>query len=62
MLNLMRMGSPESNLILFGVQCTPYKLHPGVELHKIWLLRLPPKEEALILGGNTLRLLKCCNL
>ncbi|MFN8453538.1 MAG: amidohydrolase family protein [Anaerolineae bacterium] len=33
-------------------------LHPGVELHKIRLLRLPPAEEALILGGNALRLIR----
>jgi len=32
--------------------------HPGVELHKIKLLGLPPTKEALILGGNVLRLLK----
>jgi hypothetical protein len=32
-------------------------LHPGVELHKIKLLDLPPKQEALILGGNALRLI-----
>src|SRR5580658_2969037 len=32
--------------------------HPGVELHKIKLLGLPPAKEALILGGNVLRLLK----
>lgn len=33
-------------------------LHPGVELHKIRLLHLPPEQEALILGGNVLRLLR----
>jgi predicted TIM-barrel fold metal-dependent hydrolase len=33
-------------------------LHPGVELHKIRLLHLTPEEEALILGGNSLRLLR----
>jgi predicted TIM-barrel fold metal-dependent hydrolase len=33
-------------------------LHPGVELHKIRLLRLPPEEEVLILGGNILRLMR----
>jgi uncharacterized protein len=32
-------------------------LHPGLELHKIRLLGLPPEQEALILGGNVLRLL-----
>jgi hypothetical protein len=33
-------------------------LHPGLELHKIRLLGLPPEQEALILGGNVLRLLR----
>ena len=33
-------------------------LHPGLELHKIRLLKLPPRDEALILGGNILRLLR----
>jgi hypothetical protein len=32
-------------------------LHPGVELHKIRLLGLKPREEALVLGGNLARLL-----
>ncbi len=32
-------------------------LHPGVELHKVKLLHLPPEDEALILGGNAYRLL-----
>jgi predicted TIM-barrel fold metal-dependent hydrolase len=32
-------------------------LHPGVELHKIRLLGLPPHQETLILGGNVMRLL-----
>src|SRR5262245_47922100 len=36
-------------------------LHPGVELHKIRLLRLPPREQSLILGGNALRLLRAMN-
>jgi uncharacterized protein len=40
--------------ILFGVD-GPW-LHPGVELAKVRLLRLPPHEEAAILGGNFLRL------
>lgn len=31
--------------------------HPGLELHKIKLLRLPAAEEARVLGGNALRLL-----
>jgi predicted TIM-barrel fold metal-dependent hydrolase len=33
-------------------------LHPELELHKIRLLGLKPHEEALILGGNILRLLR----
>jgi predicted TIM-barrel fold metal-dependent hydrolase len=32
-------------------------LHPGLELHKIRLLGLPPRAEALVLGGNAERLL-----
>jgi predicted TIM-barrel fold metal-dependent hydrolase len=33
-------------------------LHPGVEIHKIRLLGLPPEQEALILGGNAWRLMR----
>lgn len=33
-------------------------LHPGLELQKIKLLRLPRESEAMILGGNLLRLLR----
>jgi len=33
-------------------------LHPGLELHKVRLLGLPRHEEALVLGGNALRLLR----
>jgi predicted TIM-barrel fold metal-dependent hydrolase len=32
-------------------------LHPGAEMYKIRLLRLPPRKEALILGQNAARLL-----
>ena len=32
--------------------------HPGVELHKINLLGLPKDREALVLGGNILRLIR----
>lgn len=32
-------------------------LHPGLELHKIRLLKLKPEDEALVLGGNAQRLL-----
>jgi predicted TIM-barrel fold metal-dependent hydrolase len=42
--------------ILFGSD-GPW-LHPGLELHKIRLLGLPHRDEALILGGNILRLIR----
>jgi hypothetical protein len=42
--------------VLFGSD-GPW-LHPGVELHKIKLLGLPPEKEALVLGGNVLRLIR----
>jgi hypothetical protein len=32
-------------------------IHPGLELHKIRLLGLPRNQEALVLGGNLLRLI-----
>ncbi|HEX6676319.1 MAG TPA: amidohydrolase family protein, partial [Actinomycetes bacterium] len=32
-------------------------LHPALELGKVRLLGLPPAEEAMILGGNLLRLI-----
>lgn len=32
--------------------------HPGLELHKIRLLGLPRHQEAMVLGGNALRLLR----
>jgi predicted TIM-barrel fold metal-dependent hydrolase len=32
-------------------------LHPGVEIHKIRLLGLSPEQQALVLGGNALRLM-----
>ena len=41
--------------ILFGSD-GPW-LHPGVELYKIRMLRLPREAEALILGGNAKRLI-----
>jgi predicted TIM-barrel fold metal-dependent hydrolase len=41
--------------VLFGSD-GPW-LHPGVELYKIRMLRLPAREEALIMGGNARRLL-----
>jgi predicted TIM-barrel fold metal-dependent hydrolase len=42
--------------VLFGSD-GPW-LHPGVELHKIKLLGLNAEQEALILGGNLLRLIR----
>lgn len=33
-------------------------LHPGLEMHKIRLLGLEPREEMMVLGGNVLRLLR----
>jgi predicted TIM-barrel fold metal-dependent hydrolase len=33
-------------------------LHPGVELHKIRLLGMMPSDEAKVLGGNMMRLLR----
>lgn len=41
--------------ILFGSD-GPW-LHPGVEMEKVFALHLPPEEEALVLGGNFLRLI-----
>jgi hypothetical protein len=41
--------------VLFGSD-GPW-LHPGVELEKIRLLRLGAGDEALVLGGNLLRLI-----
>jgi predicted TIM-barrel fold metal-dependent hydrolase len=42
--------------VLFGSD-GPW-LHPGLELHKVRLLGLPPDQESLILGGNIIRLLR----
>jgi predicted TIM-barrel fold metal-dependent hydrolase len=33
-------------------------LHPGLELHRVRLLGLPPRDEARVLGGNALRPLR----
>jgi predicted TIM-barrel fold metal-dependent hydrolase len=46
--------------VLFGSD-GPW-LHPGLELHKIRLLRLAPRQEALVLGGNALRLIRRAGL
>ena len=37
-------------------------LHPGLELHKIRLLRLQPRDQELVLGGNALRLLRATRI
>ena len=50
----IKRGGPRK--LLFGSD-GPW-LHPGVELHKIRLLGLSPQDEALVLGGNALRLLQ----
>lgn len=50
---VMRAGARK---VLFGSD-GPW-LHPGLELHKVRLLGLPPEKQALILGGNALRLLR----
>jgi hypothetical protein len=42
--------------VLFGSD-GPW-LHPALELQKIRLLKLPPKDEALVLGGNLLGLIR----
>ncbi len=42
--------------VLFGSD-GPW-LHPGLELHKVRLLELPPDQAALILGKNLLRLIR----
>jgi predicted TIM-barrel fold metal-dependent hydrolase len=42
--------------VLFGSD-GPW-LHPGVEIHKVKLLGLPADAEALVLGGNALRLIR----
>jgi predicted TIM-barrel fold metal-dependent hydrolase len=50
----VRRGGPRK--VLFGSD-GPW-LHPALELDKIRLLRLPEQSEALVLGGNILRLLR----
>jgi hypothetical protein len=46
--------------VLFGSD-GPW-LHPGLELHKIRLLGLPADAQALILGGNALRLMRTARI
>lgn len=50
----LKRAGPEK--LLFGSD-GPW-LHPGVEIHKIRLLGLTKRDEALVLGGNALRLLR----
>jgi predicted TIM-barrel fold metal-dependent hydrolase len=49
----VRVGG--ASKVLFGSD-GPW-LHPGLELTKVKLLKLPPHEERLVLGGNLLRIL-----
>jgi hypothetical protein len=53
LLRAVRRAGPHK--VLFGTD-GPW-LHPGVELEKIRLLGLPSQDEALVLGGNFLRLI-----
>lgn len=53
LLKAVKRGGPHK--LIFGSD-GPW-MHPGLELHKIRLLGLPRDEEALVLGGNVLRLL-----
>jgi uncharacterized protein len=50
----LKRGGPSK--VLFGSD-GPW-LHPAVELHKIRVLGLSPQDEALVLGGNILRLIR----
>jgi hypothetical protein len=50
------LGRAGAHKLLFGSD-GPW-LHPGLELHKIRLLGLPEREQALILGGNAIRLIQ----
>lgn len=54
LLQAVKRGGPHK--VLFGSD-GPW-LHPGLELHKIRLLGLPPQQEMLILGANLLQLIK----
>jgi uncharacterized protein len=53
LLTAVRRAGPEK--LVFGSD-GPW-LHPGLELHKIDLLRLPPAQAALVRGGNLARIL-----
>jgi predicted TIM-barrel fold metal-dependent hydrolase len=53
---LHEAASRAPNKVLFGSD-GPW-LHPGVELEKVRLLRLPGEAEQAVLGGNAMRLLR----
>lgn len=53
LVHAVRRAGPHK--LLFGSDGP--QLHPGVELHKVRMLRLPPDAERLVMGGNLLRLL-----
>ena len=54
LLEAVRRAGPHK--LLFGSD-GPW-LHPGLELEKIRLLGLDPRSEALVMGGNAIRLLR----
>jgi hypothetical protein len=54
LIEAIRRAGPRK--LLFGSD-GPW-LHPALELQKIRLLGLPPPDEALVLGGNLLRLIR----
>jgi uncharacterized protein len=58
LLRAVRRAGPHK--VLFGSD-GPW-LHPGLELAKVRLLGLPPSAEALVLGGNFLRLTRPARL
>jgi hypothetical protein len=58
LLRAVRQAGPHK--VLFGSD-GPW-LHPGAELAKVRLLGLPPAAEALVLGGNFLRLTRPARL
>lgn len=52
LVDVVRQGGPER--LIFGSD-GPF-LHPGVELTKVRMLRLPPEQFAMVAGGNIARL------
>ena len=53
-----REGAEKRGPTRAGARSDGPLLHPGLELHKIRLLKLSPEEEVLILGENARRLLQ----